>query len=145
MPKFNYSAIESASGKEKKGVVESASSEQAAAELKAMGLIPTALAPEGAGGAKLTVGGKKDARKLNAPGSASGDTQLRAKKKKGITFGRIINNAGLTVFTRQLATLVNAGMPIMRSLETLARQEKNLPFKEVVESLVESIRSGSNF
>lgn len=145
MPKFTYSAIESASGKEKKGVVESSTSEQAAAELKAMGLIPTALAPEGSGGAKLTVGAKKDVRKLNAPGAAQGDSQLRAKKKKGITFGRVINNAGLTVFTRQLATLVNAGMPIMRSLETLARQEKNLPFKEVVESLVESIRSGSNF
>jgi len=145
MPKFNYSAIESASGKEKKGVVESASSEQAAAELKAMGLIPTALAPEGSGGAKLTVGGKKDVRKLNAPGSPQGDQQQRPKKKKGMSFGRVINNAGLTVFTRQLATLVNAGMPIMRSLETLARQEKNLPFKEVVESLVESIRSGSNF
>ena len=145
MPKFNYSAIESASGKEKKGVVESASSEQAAAELKAMGLIPTALAPDGGGGTKLTVGGKKDVRKHNAPGAPQGDSQLRPKKKKNISFGRVINNAGLTVFTRQLATLVNAGMPIMRSLETLARQEKNLPFKEVVESLVESIRSGSNF
>ena len=142
MPKFTYSAIESASGKEKKGVVESASSEQAAAELKAMGLIPTALAAEGgAGSAKLSAG--RTTRK-----SATGQTEApqRSKKKKsGMTFGRVINNAGLTVFTRQLATLVNAGMPIMRSLETLARQEKNLPFKEVVESLVESIRSGSNF
>jgi len=145
MPKFTYSAIESASGKEKKGVVESASSEQAAAELKAMGLIPTALAPEGSSGAvKLAVGGKKDVRKLNTPGTPSVGQQTK-KKKAGISFGRIINNAGLTVFTRQLATLVNAGMPIMRSLETLARQEKNPLFKEVIESLVESIRSGGNF
>lgn len=142
MPKFTYSAIESASGKEKRGVVESASSEQAAAELKAMGLIPTALAADtGVAATKLHTGGKP-ARKTNAPA----EQPLRAKKKKsGMTFGRIINNAGLTIFTRQLATLVNAGMPIMRSLETLARQEKNLPFKEVIESLVESIRSGSNF
>ncbi|MFA6961768.1 MAG: type II secretion system F family protein [Opitutaceae bacterium] len=144
MPKFTYSAIESASGKEKKGVVESATSEQAAAELKAMGLIPTALAPEGGGGTKAAFGAKKDAKKSSSP-AASAPT-LGAKKKKGsISFGRVINNAGLTVFTRQLATLVNAGMPIMRSLETLARQEKNPLFKEVVESLVESIRSGGNF
>lgn len=142
MPKFTYSAIESASGKEKKGVVESATSEQAAAELKAMGLIPTSLAPEGGGSAKLASGAKKDTRKPTTPDMGP----LHAKKKKGsISFGRIINNAGLTVFTRQLATLVNAGMPIMRSLETLARQEKNPLFKEVVESLVESIRSGGNF
>ncbi|MET0262533.1 MAG: type II secretion system F family protein [Rariglobus sp.] len=146
MPKFTYSAIESASGKEKKGVVESATSEQAAAELKAMGLIPTALAAEGgSGAAKLSVGPKKDVRKLNAP-SAAAETPLRAKKKKSsMSFGRIINNKGLTVFTRQLATLVNAGMPIMRSLETLARQEKNPLFKEVIVSLVENIRSGGNF
>ena len=140
MPKFTYSAIESASGKEKKGVVESATSEQAAAELKAMGLIPTSLAAEGSA-SKPATGAKKDVRK--APVDAG---PLRAKKKKGsISFGRIVNNAGLTVFTRQLATLVNAGMPIMRSLETLARQEKNVLFKEVIDSLVENIRSGGNF
>ena len=147
MPKFTYSAIESASGKEKKGVVESASSEQASAELKAMGLIPTALAPEGGGTnpGKLSLGAKKYVRKLNSPGTQT-QTPFTAKKKKGgITFGRVINNAGLTIFTRQLATLVNAGMPIMRSLETLARQERNLQFKEVIDSLVESIRSGGNF
>jgi type IV pilus assembly protein PilC len=139
MPKFTYSAIESSSGKEKKGVVDSASSEQASAELKAMGLIPTSLAPEGSGSAAI----KKDVRKPVAASPAA--SAPRAKKKGGITFGRIINNAGLTVFTRQLATLVNAGMPIMRSLETLARQEKNPLFKAVIESLVESIRSGGNF
>lgn len=146
MPKFTYSAIETASGKEKKGTVESASSEQAAAELKAMGLIPTALTPEGSasGASGIALGAKKNARKFDAL-AAQADTPLRQKKKKSITFGRIINNAGLTVFTRQLATLVNAGMPIMRSLETLARQEKNPLFKEVIESLVESIRSGGNF
>ena len=62
-----------------------------------------------------------------------------------MTFGRVVSIANLTVFTRQLATLVNAGMPIMRSLETLARQEKNLAFKTIIESLAESIRGGSNF
>jgi type IV pilus assembly protein PilC len=143
MPKFTYSAIESASGKEKKGVVESGTSEQAAAELKAMGLIPTSLAPEGGSVASRSGSAvaKKDVRKAAAPAPAGGPK----KKKSGISFGKVINNAGLTVFTRQLATLVNAGMPIMRSLETLARQEKNPLFKEVIESLVESIRSGGNF
>jgi type IV pilus assembly protein PilC len=143
MPKFTYSAIESASGKEKKGVVESGTSEQAASELKAMGLIPTSLAPEG--GASTTrpaFGAKKDVRKAAAPASSAGGSK---KKKSGITFGKVISNSGLTVFTRQLATLVNAGMPIMRSLETLARQEKNPLFKEIIQSLVENIRSGGNF
>jgi len=52
---------------------------------------------------------------------------------------------GLTLFTRQLATLVKAGMPLLRSLEVLGRQEKNVAFRGVVEDLAETIRSGGNF
>jgi type IV pilus assembly protein PilC len=130
-------------GKKKKGVVESMSSEQASAELKAMGLIPTSLVPESSA-TKLAGTSKNEVKKSPASAAKLAGSPTR-KKKSGITFGRIINNAALTVFTRQLATLVNAGMPIMRSLETLARQEKNLLFKEVIESLSENIRSGGNF
>lgn len=143
MTKFTYSAIESSSGKEKKGVIESASPEQASAELKAMGLIPTSIAVE-VSSTKPAVVAKKEIKK-EAGSPVKVDARPVKKKKQGITFGRIINNQALTVFTRQLATLVNAGMPIMRSLETLSRQEKNLLFKEVIESLVDNIRSGGNF
>ncbi len=88
------------------------------------------------------VASKTKAAKKETPAPAAA-----AKKKKsvGIAFGRAINTAGITLFTRQLAILVNAGMPIMRSLETLARQEKNARFKVVIESLAESIRGGGNF
>ncbi len=142
MPKFNYSAIESSSGKEKKGSIDSVSSEQASADLKAMGLIPTALAADGATPRQ----GLPTKKKSDVSSSLGTAAPLHAKKKsKGMTFGKVINTAGLTVFTRQLATLVNAGLPIMRSLETLGRQEKNPAFKEIIESLVESIRSGGNF
>lgn len=147
MPKFSYIAIESASGKDKKGVIESVSAEQAAQELKAMGLLPTAVNPA-AGGLRI---GAKPAGK---PGSSSSDPanaftpQAEAKtKKKGkpMTLGKVISNAGLAVFTRQLSTLVNAGMPILRSLETLARQEKNPAFKYVLEQISETIKSGGTF
>src|SRR5204863_4602954 len=67
------------------------------------------------------------------------------KKRKGISIGRPINGKGQAVFTRQLATLVKAGMPIMRSLEVLARQEKRPAFKAVVEDCADTIRSGGNF
>jgi type IV pilus assembly protein PilC len=68
-----------------------------------------------------------------------------AKRKSGFSIGRPINGKGLAVFTRQLATLVKAGMPILRSLEVLARQEKRLAFKAVVEDIAETIRSGGSF
>ena len=68
-----------------------------------------------------------------------------ARRRRRRTFGRPINAKGLAVFTRQLATLVKAGMPILRGLEVLARQEKRPAFKAVVEDLADTIRSGGNF
>ena len=66
-------------------------------------------------------------------------------RRRSLTFGRPVNEKGLTVFTRQLATLVKAGMPIMRGLEVLARQEKRPAFRQVIEDLADTIRSGGNF
>ena len=77
MPTFNYSAIESSSGKEKQGSIESISSEQASADLKAMGLIPTALAVDGAN-LKQNSPTKK---KSDALSSAETTTTFRAKKR----------------------------------------------------------------
>jgi type IV pilus assembly protein PilC len=65
-----------------------------------------------------------------------------AKKRR---YGRAVNSKGLAVFTRQVATLVKAGMPILRSLEVLARQEKKPAFRAVIEDIAETIRSGGNF
>ena len=70
------------------------------------------------------------------------NTRLRRRRR---TFGRPINAKGLAVFTRQLATLVKAGMPILRSLEVLSRQEKRPAFKLVVDDIADAIRSGGNF
>src|SRR6476620_5431220 len=67
------------------------------------------------------------------------------QRKRRRTFGRAINGKGLAVFTRQLATLVKAVMPILRSLEVLARQEKRLAFKAVIDDIADTIRSGGNF
>src|SRR4051812_41591547 len=66
-------------------------------------------------------------------------------RKKRFSFGSPINAKGQAVFTRQLATLVKAGMPIMRSLEVLAKQEKRPAFKHVIEDCADTIRSGGNF
>ena len=62
--------------------------------------------------------------------------------KRRFSFGKVITSTGLAEFTRQLSTLVNAGMPILRSLETLARQEPNPAFQSVITEIAESIRSG---
>jgi type IV pilus assembly protein PilC len=70
---------------------------------------------------------------------------MTSQKKRRRHFGKAINTKGAAVFTRQLSTLVKAGMPILRSLEVLARQEKRPAFKQVVDHIAETIRGGGNF
>ncbi len=143
MPKFTYIAIDSSTGKDKKGVIDSANSEQAALDLKNMGLLPTSVVAA-AGGFKM--GAKMAAPdKAGSGGAFVSKAAPEKKKKRPMALGKVISNQGLAVFTRQLSTLVNAGMPILRSLETLARQEKNQGFQYVLEQVGETIRSGGTF
>ncbi|MES1166992.1 MAG: type II secretion system F family protein [Pseudomonadota bacterium] len=58
--------------------------------------------------------------------------------------GRVAGRRELTVFTRQLATLVKAGMPLVRALGVLSRQERKPAFKAVIDGLAEAIRGGGN-
>src|SRR5947207_8323017 len=73
-------------------------------------------------------------------------------KKRGINLniqipglsGRVKSKV-LTAFTRQLATLVDAGLPLLRGLRVLQKQEKNLTLKNIVGELAISIEGGSTF
>lgn len=51
----------------------------------------------------------------------------------------------MTLFTRQLATLLHAGMPLVRSLEVLARQERQPAFQQVIIAIAQSVRAGGTF
>ncbi len=130
MPRFTFIAIDAA-GKERSGVVDAVSPELASSQVKGMGLFPTSIAEE-------TQAAPKSRKRRSLAGA-----QVRARKP--VVFGAVINRAGLTVFTRQLATLSQAGLPLLRALEVLGRQERNPGFKWVVEQLAENIRSGGTF
>lgn len=84
-----------------------------------------------------------------APSSRGADRALALAsvtgKKRRRSFGKEINTKGAAVFTRQLSTLVKAGMPILRSLEVLGRQEKRPAFKQTIEHIAETIRGGGDF
>ncbi len=60
-------------------------------------------------------------------------------------FRRRVGVASLGIFTRQLATLVEAGMPLLRGLRTLEEQEENRVLKRVLDDLSEAIEGGSSF
>ncbi len=124
MPSFSYTALD-AQGSEKTGLLEASDSKQVTAMLRRQGLFPTDVTP-------ATV------RTAGALKSSSG-----GERSRSLPFSRVVSPKELAVFTRQLGTLVHAGMPLLRGLEVLARQEKNLRFRAVLAALADGIRAGS--
>jgi type IV pilus assembly protein PilC len=75
---------------------------------------------------------------------ATASHEGRTRGWRDWSFGRPISTKGLAVFTRQLAILVRAGLPILRSLEVLTRQVSNPAFRRLLEQIGDTIRSGRN-
>jgi len=73
----------------------------------------------------------------------------RIKQKGGLLGMEIslggVPNKDVVVFTRQLATMINAGLALVRSLDILAVQQTNKKFKSAVVQVKESVESGSTF
>ena len=140
MPKFNYVAMDNR-GKETKGTLECASQNEAITRVKEMQLFPT----------KIVEADKLKADKKAKPAAKSG--KPKAKGKKGQIninikipgLGGRVKTKVLTTFTRQLATLVDAGLPLLRGLRVLEKQERNPTLKGIIGELALSIEGGSTF
>ena len=129
MPIFQYTAMD-ASGKEQKGQHDAASEEAVAAFLKEQGMFPTSIKP-------LAKAGKAKKEKAKGPAAAKG---------MNISLGpTVMKGKDLTVFTRQLAILLDAGLPLIRSLKTLERQAKNPAVKTIIGKVAISVEGGSTF
>ncbi len=61
-----------------------------------------------------------------------------------ITFGGIPTR-DLVVFTRQLSTMIDAGLPLVRSLEVIREQQPNAAFKVIIGKVKEDVEGGSSF
>src|SRR5579863_6697880 len=138
MPKFSYIALD-ARGQESKGVIEVASQNEAIGRVKEMGLFPTKIfeaekVKEKAAGKKGKAPGKKGGKK------GAMDIQIKIPFLSGRVKPKV-----LTTFTRQLATLVDAGLPLLRGLKVLQKQERNSTLKGILGELALSIEGGSTF
>ncbi len=143
MATFQYIAKDS-SGAERRGTVEAGDRSSAIAAVRAQGLLPTALGE--VKGAASAPAAKKGAKPAKAPAKKSGlkkDLQINIKLPSFLR-GRIKTKV-LTQFTRQLATLVNAGLPLMRGLEVLKRQMKDPQMVEALNGISENISAGGTF
>ena len=133
MARYKFTALDS-KGKEVHGEIEADNQSAAVARIREKQYFPTKV-EELAGGA----GGAAPAKK----GGGKSGMQMEIKMPKFLQ-GRV-KAKQLTAFTRQMSTLVNAGLPLMRALRVLQRQEKNVALRDAVTQMAESIESGSTF
>ena len=129
MPKYQYTALDH-KGDQKTGTLEANSEAEAMESIRAHGLYPTQIVEAGKGKIQQTPAAKKKAK--------------GAKKQKGKLGGKIKAKA-LMIFTRQLATLIDAGLPLLQSLNVLAKQEANPNLRVTIEALGDSVQGGSTF
>jgi type IV pilus assembly protein PilC len=120
MKTFKYTA-KNAAGQSVAGTVQAATQNDAAAEVRKRNLTPTSFRAAGE-------------EKKKKPGGffSLKNTRPRVKREE------------LVVFTRQLSTMISAGIPLLESLEILAEQAENPGFALVLDSVIEDIRGGSD-
>jgi type IV pilus assembly protein PilC len=130
MPTFSYEAMDH-TGKEVKDTIDAATQEEAQQLIRQKGFFVTKISERAA---------KKAGKKGGA--AAKRPTGGRRKKKKSFTIGKV-SAKQLTTFTRQLSTLQDAGLPILRSLKILEGQAKPGVLKNSLDQVIEDIESGS--
>ncbi len=120
MATFQYEAMNQA-GQEVKDEVDAPSPEEALAKIRTLGYFPTRIREKG--GKKRTTTEKK---KGGTPFAIGGVSQKR-----------------IVSFTRQLSTLQDAGLPILRSLRILEQQQKPGLLKAIIRSIADDVEGGS--
>src|SRR6266566_4014348 len=127
MPTYAFEAMNS-SGQEVKDEVEATTSEEAIAKIRQKGFFPTKVR-EKAG--KKKVGKKKEV------------AETSTTRKMPISIGGV-STKQLTAFTRQLSTLQDAGLPILRSLQILEQQQKPGLLKAIIGGVADDVEGGGS-
>jgi len=139
MKTFNYTALDGRS-KESKGTLEAADSAEALRRIKEMGCFATRLAP-----APEHPAPRRPPPPVAAAPPGSGQPR-RESPWPCLPWGRSrVKPKALAVFTRELSTLLDAGMPLLRGLLILDEQERNPALRRAIRQLAEAIESGETF
>lgn len=136
MAKFTFVAMD-ARGRETKGEIEADSQTAALTRIREKGMFPTSVLEAGASAAKT-----KKSTSVGRKGGKGGAGNIEIKLP---SFMNRVKPKQLMVFTRQLATLIDAGLPLVRSLDVLEKQEKHPALKTALREMADGIQSGSTF
>src|SRR6266566_5245906 len=137
MPRFNYVALDTR-GQEATGLVEAPSSNAAITQLRQAGYFPTNVIEEAISSPDGQAARDRAAKMTRT-------TKPRVKKGIVLFKRRKVKSKILMIFTRQLATLIDSGLPLLRSLNVLAKQERDKLMKNTINKIADSVQSGSTF
>ena len=140
MPKFNYVALD-ARGQESVGLIDAQNTNDAVGQLRQAGFFPTSVHEAGKGPAPAKAakkGGAVAKTESKAPAKATG------KAAKNLA-NKAVKQKVLMIFTRQLATLIDAGLPLLRGLTVLEKQERDPVLKLTISKLSDAVQGGSTF
>src|SRR6266478_7966762 len=137
MPRYTYVALD-ARGQESTGLVEARSTNEAIGQLRQAGYFPTTVYEEGKGGGRDGKVSRTTAKALRA-------ARPRTRKNIVLFQRRKIKTKTLMIFTRQLATLIDSGLPLLRGLNVLAKQERDAVLRDTTNKLADAVQSGSTF
>jgi len=121
MPTFAYEALDKG-GKQVKGVIDAQSEEAIIEKLRGMGFYPTRVAQHR---------------------ESAGEFDISTLPILRTIFHRV-KTKHVSTFTRQLATLIDAGLPIVRSLAILEDQVESVVFRDKIHRLSQDIESGAS-
>jgi type IV pilus assembly protein PilC len=137
MPTFQYEALNEA-GKPVKNTINAQNTEEAIARIRSQGFFPTSVREQKV---KKTKGAAAPGGKAAPRASAAAGKQ--DWKNISINIGGVSGKL-LTTFTRQLSTLQDAGLPILRSIAILEQQQKPGLLKKSLADVHEEVSSGSS-
>ena len=138
MPSYAYTALD-ARGQEVSDTLEAGNENEAIAALRQAGYYPTSVMEAGKA-AKAARGKTATAPKAKATG-------LKKDINISIPFleRKTIKPKTLMIFTRQLATLIDSGLPLLRGLNVLGKQEPDPVLRKTIGKLADSVQGGSTF
>lgn len=128
MPTYRYRA-RTKTGHAERGVIEAASEDDAAALLQNRELIITALVPGAPAAGAPAVG----------PRPPTGARPVRVARRRRVTTGDLVT------LSRSLATMLDSGLPLLKSLEVMLPQTQSRALQTALQTVIQDVRSGSTF
>ena len=125
MPAYSFEAMQS-DGKIRRGVIDADTARAARSMLRTQALVPLAV-------------------NAVSNGAANGEAATASLLQTNLFGGRVFNATGLSIWTRQLAGLVAAGLPLERALTALSDEAEDEKQRNLVAALRSEVNGGSSF